>query len=167
MIPVTQTKVVVKNLAGETVINGNCWAAAIASILELPITEVPNFEVLFPHTERTGVQWMDLTRSFLFYKGFRYEPYDKFKCFHPELIPGWNQEHIMGLRNRLADQYYLVSGPSPRGVNHVTIWQNGRMVHDPHPTREGILDLQLFEVVRPLTDDEKQNPEKYQMTILY
>ena len=47
MIPVTQTKVSVIKSTGETVVYGNCYAAAIASMLELPITEVPNVEVLF------------------------------------------------------------------------------------------------------------------------
>ncbi len=37
MIPVTQTKVVVKNSKDEMVVRGNCFAAAIASIMELPI----------------------------------------------------------------------------------------------------------------------------------
>lgn len=46
MTPVTQTKVVVKNSKGNTVVNGNCYAAAIASMLDVPITEVPNIEVL-------------------------------------------------------------------------------------------------------------------------
>ena len=40
MIPVTQTKVVVRNSEDKIIVNGNCWAAAIASILELPLTEV-------------------------------------------------------------------------------------------------------------------------------
>lgn len=50
MIPVTQTKMVVRNQAGEMVVRGNCWAAAIASMLEVPISEVPNAEVFFDAT---------------------------------------------------------------------------------------------------------------------
>lgn len=50
MTPVTQTKVVVKNSKGNTVVNGNCYAAAIASMLDVPITEVPNIEVFFGTT---------------------------------------------------------------------------------------------------------------------
>ena len=47
MVPVTQTKISVFNSAGEYVVYGNCYAAAIASLLELPISEVPNIEVLY------------------------------------------------------------------------------------------------------------------------
>lgn len=47
MIPVTQTKIVIKDVNGNRVVHGNCYAACIASILEVPITEVPNVEVFF------------------------------------------------------------------------------------------------------------------------
>jgi len=29
------------------------------------------------------------------------------------------------------------------------------MVHDPHPSREGILEFKIFEFIRPLTEEEK------------
>lgn len=163
MIPVTQTKVVVKNTKGEIIVSGNCWAAAIASILELPITEVPNFEVWF--LLPCSHLWDDLTQAFLISKGYTIEYDNRFRCFHKTKeewetgIDEFDRKFIdIGdydqLKIKLTDQYYFVSGTSPRGVSHVTIWKNGIMVHDPHPTREGILELKQFEIIRLLTEDE-------------
>jgi hypothetical protein len=163
MIPITQTKVVVRNSKDEVVVNGNCWAAAIASILELPLTEVPNFEIWFK--EDTGF-WWELTNRFLHISGYKlvYSPW--FQAFH-KTEEEWNdwikQEEFESFgnyhqaREDFKDQYYFISGQSPRGVSHVTIWQNGKMVHDPHPTREGILELKSFEQIIPLTEEEKAN----------
>ncbi len=170
MIPVTQTKVGIRNSAGELIQNGNCWAAAIASLLEIPISEVPNFEVWF-NTDVCYI-WYDLTQCFLIQRGHTLEYDNRFKVFHHTedewntVGDDWYDKYAqMGeyhkLREELKDQYYLVSGPSPRGVSHATIWQNGVMVHDPHPTREGILELKTFEVIRPLIEEEKQISKDY------
>lgn len=159
MIPVTQTKVVVKDINGNYAQNGNCWAAAIASILEVPITEVPNFEVWFPWSDGF---WYELTERFLIKKGYILEYRPEFRCFHPDCVKedldaDFINFDIEGMQERLKDKYYFVSGDSPRGqgVKHVTIWQNGKMVHDPHPTRDGILTHQNFDHIRLLTEDEQ------------
>lgn len=135
MIPVTQTKVVVKNKNGDVVVRGNCYAAAIASMLELPIDEVPNVEVLFGIDDYS---WAAVMHSFLEHKGFELYTNDDFRCFHDK---PWLSDKI----DYCKDKYYLVSGDSPRGVKHITIWMNGKMEHDPHPSRDGILTLEIFE----------------------
>lgn len=161
---------VVKNAAGEVVVNGNCWAAAIASILELPITEVPNFEIWFPTT--WSYLWDELTHAFLISKGYEIEYDNRFRVFHlskdewENKIDEWDHPYArLGnyeeLLMELTGKFYFVSGPSPRGVSHVTIWQNGLMVHDPHPSRDGILELEQFEYIRPLTDEEKWSSNEY------
>jgi lysozyme family protein len=47
--------------------------------------------------------------------------------------------------------FYLVSGLSPRGVNHICIYQNGKLWHDPHPSGDGIKTEEYFEYLEPLT----------------
>jgi len=49
-----------------------------------------------------------------------------------------------------TDEYYLVSGPSPRYKNlaHVVIYRNGKMVHDPHPDGFGLNEELHFDVIR-------------------
>lgn len=162
MIPLTQTKFSLKNSSGETVQHGNCWATAIASVLEIPLSDVPNFEVWFPWED--GLWWY-LTDRFLLLKVFKMDTAWQFKVFHMTEdewdafewahleFPGVNYQQM---KNNLTDKYYLVSGLSLRGVSHVTIWQNGTMVHDPHPSRDGILELTRFEEIRPLTQEEEQ-----------
>lgn len=170
MIPVTQTKVVIRNSQNEMVVRGNCWAAAIASILELPITEVPNFEVWFEWED--GLWWY-LTQRFLNKKGFAIETDNRFRVFHMT-SDEWHAftkagAHPLGdfveLKESLRHEFYFINGTSARGVQHVTIWQNGVMVHDPHPSKEGILDFAAFEFIRPLSNEEKANVNDHNNTM--
>jgi len=131
----------VRDSKGEMVVRGNCYAAAIASMLELPLSEVPNVEVLF-HIE--GGFWSQVMHAFLNSVGYELYCNDDYRVFHD---PEYRKEEREQLIESLKDNYYMVSGMSPRGVNHIVIYQNGRMVHDPHPTREGILDMQYFEEI--------------------
>lgn len=133
MIPVTQTKVVVKNSKGEMVVRGNCFAAAIASLTEKPLTDVPNVEVLF---DVDGVSWYGVMDAWLRANGFKIITNNNFKVFHNPAE--YNEFSRSSLMETLKGRHYLVSGMSPRGVMHVCIYQDGVMVHDPHPTREGI-----------------------------
>ncbi len=143
MIPVTQTKVVVRNSLNKIIVHGNCYAACIASLLEIPITEVPNIETLF---DIEGQFFQDVMTTFLSHKGFELISDDRFKVFHDENYEPTNKTRSELLKD-LKDQYYLVSGMSNRDVLHLVIYQNGKMVHDPHPTREGILKIRDFQVL--------------------
>lgn len=134
MIPVTQTKVSVQNSKGETVVYGNCFAASIASLIELPITEVPNFEVFFG---LESFSWYAMAHAWLMEKGFCLRDNFQFKVFHDGrygVEDGVRQQFI----EYCSGKYYMVTGTSPRGIKHCCIYCNGKMVHDPHPTREGI-----------------------------
>jgi len=151
MIPVTQTKVVVKNSKGETVVRGNCFAAAVASIMELSINDVPNVEVFF---HMYGSYWNEVMQTFINSKGWELCTDDRYKVFHPELQvhlrapDGENyNKWLLGLRNELKDKHYLITGETVRGIRHITIWKNGVMVHDPHPTNEGLITLEEFQTL--------------------
>ena len=144
MIPVTQTKVVVKNSKGDTVVRGNCFAAAIASLVEVPLTDVPNVEVLFYVDD---VSWYGVMDAWLRANGYEIRTNNGFDVFHK---PDKFREDIrVDLWNDLRGRYYLATGMSPRGVMHVCIYQDGVMVHDPHPTREGIDEstIEYFEEI--------------------
>lgn len=144
MIPVTQTKVSVKNSAGETVVYGNCFAAVVASMLEVPITEVPNVEVFFHINDITWCQVMD---TWLKSKGWEHSGDNRYKCYHPDLLDlsEYAPDFVDINYEMLKDNYYFVVGKSPRGINHVCIYQNGKMVWDPHPSREGLVTIEYFE----------------------
>lgn len=89
--------------------DGNCFPACIASILEISIDEVPRF--FGPSVDFLrwlAPQGLSATR----YKGSDYVP------------PG----------------YAIAAGPSRRfaGRLHACVAYDGAVVHDPHPSRDGL-----------------------------
>lgn len=143
MIPVTQTKVVVKNSKDEIVVRGNCYAACVASLLEVPITEVPNVEVFY-HLDNGYHDEVMLT--FLQSKGWELCSDDTFKCFHT-VFTDENYSEMDKMQMERKDKYYLASGKSKRGVSHICIFKNGNLVHDPHPTKEGLETIEYFQTL--------------------
>lgn len=117
MKPVTQTKL----HAADGIHSGNCYAAALASLLELPLWMVPPFEDMFGRP--SGGLWYTRTDEWLH------------RMFGLEIVtmPGHNVDHL--------PEFYIANGPSPRGVMHSTIYSGGRMVHDPHPSGAGISEV--------------------------
>lgn len=98
---------------------GNCFQACVASMLELPLDEVPHF------AQDSGDDWYDDTRNFV-----REHSGMDFGCF----VPGF-PHHTQ------PDQYVIGSGPSPRGdFLHAVILDGitGGLVHDPHFSRDGL-----------------------------
>lgn len=141
MIPVTQTKVVVRNSAGYIIQNGNCYAAVIASLMDLPITEVPNVEVFYRFDDSP---WQETMQAFINLMGYELFSDDRFRVFHDSAYGIDNGKRAEYL-SYCESKYYLVSGKSPRGVYHICIYLNGKLVHDPHPTREGLLSEEIFQ----------------------
>ncbi len=125
MIPVMQDRL----YSEEGIGNGNCLAAAIASVLELPLWMVPPFDQMFGRDDwsiRIN-QWLN---KMLKLKRVRTEGH------HPELLP----------------EFYMASGLSARGVLHAVIFRDGVMVHDPHPSGSGILAVDHTYHFEPLSE---------------
>lgn len=106
--------------------NGDCASAVIASLMELPLSEVP----FFAESKHGWWFWLNewLERR------------------------GWVIEHVKRADLPMAPVW--ASGKSPRGFEHAVVWEggpNGRVVHDPHPSRAGISDPGDFHVLRPAT----------------
>lgn len=107
MIPVDQSK-----LHDPPRQNGNCLAAALASILEIDIEDVPEFE------DMSYTEWYPRLKKWLELLGFHL------------LI--WDEEIYL-------PTFFIAHGPSPRGDwEHSVIYKGTKMVHDPHPSREGL-----------------------------
>lgn len=99
---------------------GNCFAACVASILELPIEEVPNF------CEGWDEEWFDKYQEWLRPHGFSVVMLVAWSEWKPN--PG---------------QLCTMGGKSPRGdFDHCVVgeWtgEEWRVVHDPHPSRAGL-----------------------------
>jgi len=100
---------------------GNCFAACIASLLEIDLDSVPDFYLLFQ------ANWFDKFNEWLHPLGFS------------AIIISHHAIHQeVGLP---SDCYYLMGGMSPRGIMHSVIGLDGKMVHDPHPSGEGLVNV--------------------------
>jgi len=109
MIPVDQT------IFGSS--HGNCMQACIASILEVEINSLPNFMEDGPDNfENKFNKWIDD---------------QPFCCI----------EIIISDVNLVPHTYMIATGESPRNkdINHAVVYYNGKMVHDPHPDKTGIV----------------------------
>jgi hypothetical protein len=96
-------------------IMGNCWQAAIASLLDLDLDEVPHF--VQQHDTMIDVE--EATRSWAQARGF-------------EMVEV-SAEWLAG-----SDMPALLYGRSPRNVAHVVVGRGPLVVHDPHPSRSGL-----------------------------
>lgn len=89
---------------------GNCMQAAVASLLELDLDDVPHFAAI-----EHG--WWEAFLEFCAARGFAVVICD----------PAPSSE-LLG----------LAGGPSPRGVLHMVVARGDEVVHDPHPSRAGL-----------------------------
>ena len=101
-------------------INGDCFRACVASIFEVPLDAIPNFTADGPENFAALLdKWS--TKNNLF-------------CFDvsaDSLDPDW-----------IKDMYVIATGPSPRDSSklHAVVWKNGKLAHDPHPSKLGLAD---------------------------
>lgn len=104
--------------------HGDCQRAVIASLLELPITEVPHF---LQQAKGDAAGFWEGLQSFCRSKGFAYLT-----------VPARSGAAFFGADDGV---YHEISGPSPRGngVTHAVVGRDGQVVFDPHPSRAGLL----------------------------
>lgn len=95
--------------------HGDCVRACTASMLNMSIENVPNF-IIF---DKWYKKWIN----------FLYKHDIKLKK-----IPFKN--NIPTFKN-----YYFVSGNTCRKTHHMVIMKDGKIVHDPHPSKNGIIDI--------------------------
>lgn len=91
---------------------GNCMQAAVASLLNLPLGSVPDF------IERTDPE--QSMRWFLLLNGY---------------------EMAVRSRDFVPPGYYLVSGISTQGHEHLTVYKDGALAHDPNPHGRGLVSV--------------------------
>jgi hypothetical protein len=121
VIPQTQSRV------GK---RGRCFNACLASILELPETEVPDFDV--PRPGERGIDYDGNIERWLAKRGLRY------RRVPTTVTP-------VG--------YHTIEGKSPRGGQHAIVGFNGKPVHDPHPqdgTGRGLVSVSHYGVLLPI-----------------
>lgn len=106
-----------------TVVSGNCVQASVASILGLPLDEVPSFLGL------KSFDFWEALEEFLLSKGYEFRmqlPYS----------------HVKGL--------YLASGDTVRGTQHMVVMEGDALKHDPHPSKQGLKSIHHVWILLPL-----------------
>ncbi len=116
----------------EGVSRGNCQQAATASILGLDLDAVPNFMEADEVVGFWGAYY-----GFLKQRGY----------VDIELPP-----------TRAPDCFYLAYGRSSRGVLHAVVYRAGKLVHDPHPSREGVLEVKEIHLIVPIEIGTQATP---------
>jgi hypothetical protein len=127
MIPVYQT-IVSDEARG---VHGNCLPSCIASILEVPLEEVPPLQDM-------GTNWFPALWDFLISKGYE---------FH-----GTGRKENVLTYTLGVNGYYIVNGSSPRGFKrgHSVVFHEGKLVHDPHPSGLGVPEIFDFYMIEPM-----------------
>jgi hypothetical protein len=127
LIPVTQTKFWRPADHPEGRQHGNCQRAAMASLLEIGIDDMPPFETAIG----AGTFWRSI-----------YE---------------WMSDQGLKLvtTGTAPKGYAMAYGPASRGVKHAVVVIDGVLAHDPHPSGEGLLSVDLYDAIEPMTEAEK------------
>lgn len=99
--------------------SGNCYAACLASLLDLPLWMVPPWEDMFGRGA-----WKMRTDEWL------------------ERMFGLKLVRTNGHKIEEMPEFYIANGLSPRNVYHSVIYSAGNLVHDPHPSGAGIADVE-------------------------
>lgn len=106
---------------------GNCFQTAVASSLDLPLEDVPHF-VAMQDWWLGVVQWVETTGRVL----TRYEPQFKHSV-------DYGAVRIAPIAHAPLDKVLIASGQGPRGYRHAVLWLGGKLLHDPHPSGDGLV----------------------------
>ncbi len=118
MIPVDQTTFGVPD--------GNCFSACVASLLEMPIDQVPHF--------MSADSWLDALAEWLL-------PLGLYPVFFRVATCSEDQWRPQG--------FYILGGESARGP-HAVVARGHKVVHDPHPSRVGLSKHEDATLIVPL-----------------
>lgn len=106
-------------------------SACFASLFECSIDKVPNF---YRGNENSDDAWWKAVRAWLRPRGF-----------------GLMTLSITNMDTlALFEGIFIVCGESSRGLYHATLWQNGEMLHDPHPDKGGLKTINTLDILYPL-----------------
>lgn len=109
------------------VCTGNCTEAALASVLGIGLDEVPSFYGM------QSLEYWTAVETFINLRGY---DFDMLKA------------------DAKPEGLYLADGPSERGCGHFVVMYAGQMVHDPHPSRAGLVEIERVWTIIPMKDNK-------------
>lgn len=124
---------------------GNCWQAAIASLLGLRLEDVPDFvHERYPVEKNENSAWE-------YEEGVRLNP------FHWQDTQTWLRErglYMVEANSFVAPHvsplgFHLKGGKSPRGFDHVVVGLGEATIHDPHPDDGGLVSYTEYYWIIP------------------
>ena len=104
---------------------GNCESATLATLLEIPLEDVPSFwvginkEIMTPEEE--GIKYQENLNNFLKTKGYTSISLGTAGEVTQDDVD-WVIDVSKGIKSK-----HLVVGKSPRGYNHSVIYENGKL----------------------------------------
>jgi hypothetical protein len=115
--------------------HGDCLSAALASIIDMPLEDVPTF--VSDHATNDGdndAEWHWWRRLIVWLRdhGYTLAPFDEAdESSWPEV-----------------GEHYLALGHTNRGTYHAVVYADAHLVHDPHPSRDGLLAVDRAYTIR-------------------
>lgn len=119
---------------------GNCYQACLASIIEARLDTVPHI-VALPGDWYINVQLWTLQQGLM----------------HTVVDPS-DRDRLAAIHAAGRVLGVIGAGPSPRGpFQHAVILdpETLQLTHDPHPSRKGLTEVQIIEVIWKPTNIEK------------
>lgn len=141
---------------------GSCYPTVFACLLDLPLNEVPYFHLFYwTIEEKNNINRVFRARFLGNPNSSREEAtenqlqnFDHWTSMAASLwdivlkswlaSKGYEEEFFNDLDEYLSHSRefpYLVSGLSARGIEHVVIYKGHQMIHDPHPSNDGLVSF--------------------------
>lgn len=108
---------------------GNCFQTAVASLLSLPLEDVPHFTA--------GEDWWGEFCSWVKMRNLSLTWFDE-QFETQDIRNEWltfSPLHLVPL-----DKILIASGISSRNLRHCVLWEDGKLLHDPHPSHDGLVN---------------------------
>ena len=120
---------------------GNCFAAAMATILGIGLAEAEGYLDGLDSTEKIEAHWWEYLNKWL-------KPYGFAALYLPWSPPPYPEFYSDGKPGLV----YIANGPGPRGFEHSVVYCDGELLHDPHPSGDGLSEVTSFVLFVPLFD---------------
>lgn len=150
---------------------GSCYPTIYACLLDIPVIDVPHFNLLYwTPTEKYNItkyledRFLEGVQASEFVgEKYRMDNFDNHLSISEWLWEnvrqfwlagrGYKETYIKDIDAWLAENpgaYYIATGKSIRGVDHVVVYQYGQMVHDPHPSAAGVIKVDKYSFLQKL-----------------
>lgn len=109
---------------------GNCFTACIASILEVPLETFPNLVLWLEDDDHGEGSWLRVQE-------YLHHRFGATIFYSDSPNRDWLPRYVPT----------IASGPGPRGHRHCVIHDGTGLIHDPHPSGDGLLKVEAHDII--------------------